>query len=155
MSVRSPRERLWGCETWTEVFRLNHRLPWGETHAKVMQRTANFHHQIANPGLPETVGVMDDTTALHAAIDVLDTHATARDAPIGGFLGSCERAAPRLLGGHDDLDVVEHEGQEAEILQQPAAHGQGIRRGLSNPFVVRTAGIGGTQEEDGERRVDQ
>jgi hypothetical protein len=119
-----------------------------------MQRTANVHHQIANPGLPETVGVMDDTTTLDAAVDVLDTHATARDAPIGGFLGSCERAAPRLLGGHDDRNVVAREGQEAEILKQPAARGQGRRRDLGHPFVVRAAGRGVAQEEDGERRVD-
>jgi hypothetical protein len=75
-----------------------------------MQRTANFHYQIADARLPEAVGVVDDTTALDAAVDVLDTHATARDTPIGGFLCPCESPAPRLLGGHDDLNVVEREG---------------------------------------------
>src|SRR5262245_54696335 len=156
-SLSTAKKGLEGVEkvVYKSSFRLNHRLPWDETHAKVMQRTANFHHKIANPRLPETVGVMDDTTALDAAVDVLDTHATARDAPIGSFLGSRERPAPRFLGGHDDLDVVEREGEEAEILKQPAARGQGIRRGLGNPFVVRAAGIGVAQEEDGERRVDQ
>jgi hypothetical protein len=72
-----------------------------------MQRTANFHYQIADARLPEAVGVVDDTTALDAAVDVLDTHTTAGDAPIGGFLRPCERPAPRLLRGHDDLDVAE------------------------------------------------
>jgi hypothetical protein len=62
-----------------------------------MQRTANFHHQIADARLPEAAGVVDDTTALDAAVDVLDTHATARDTPIGGFLCPCESAAPQLL----------------------------------------------------------
>jgi hypothetical protein len=42
-----------------------------------MQRTANLHHQIADARLPEAAGVVDDTTALDAAVDVLDTHATA------------------------------------------------------------------------------
>jgi len=136
-------------------FRLNHRLPWCETHPKVMQRTANFHHQIADARLPEAVGVVHDTTALDAAVDVLDTHATARDAPIGGFLRPCESPAPRLLGGHDDLDVVKREGQEAEVLEQPAACRQGVRRGICNPFVVRAARIGVTQEEDRQGRIDQ
>src|SRR5882724_7724181 len=121
-------------------FRLNHRLPWDETHPKVMQRTANFHHQIADAHLPEAVGVVHDTTAFDAAVDVLDTHATARDAPVGGFLRPCESPAPRLLGGHDDLDVVEREGQETEILEQPAACGQGVRRGICNRvhYVILT-----------------
>jgi hypothetical protein len=120
-----------------------------------MQRPANFHHQIANPRFPEAVGVVDDTTALDAAVDVLETHATARDAPIGGFLGAGERPAPRFLGGHEDRDVVERAGQEAESLEQPAARGQGRRRGLGHPCVVRAARLGVAQEEDGERRLAQ
>jgi hypothetical protein len=60
---------------------------------------------------------VDDAAALDTAVNVLDADAAARDAPIGGFLRPRERPAPRLLGGHDDLDVVEREGQEAEILE--------------------------------------
>ena len=120
-----------------------------------MQRTADFHHQIADARLPEAVGVVDDTTALDTAVDVLDTHATARDPPIGGFLRPREGPAPGLLGGHDDLDVVEREGQEAEILEQPAARGQGIRRGIGHPFVMGAARVGVAQEEERQRRIDQ
>ena len=80
-----------------------------------MQRTANFHHQIADARLPEAAGVVDDMTALDAAVDVLNPHTTARDAPIGGFLGPCESPAPRLLGGHDDLDMVGREGHSLSI----------------------------------------
>ena len=98
---------------------------------------------------------MDDTTAFDAAVDVLDTHTTAREAPIGGFLRPCERPAPRLLRGHDNLDAVEREGQEAEILEPPAAHGQGIRRGLGTAFVVSAARIGVAQEEECQGCIDQ
>jgi hypothetical protein len=98
---------------------------------------------------------VNNATALDAAVDVLDPHATARDAPIGGFLCPCESPAPWLLGGHDDLNVIEREGQETEILEQPAARGQGIRRGICNPLVVRAARIGVTQEEDQQGRIDQ
>jgi hypothetical protein len=120
-----------------------------------MQRTANFPHQIADARLPKAAGVVDDTTALDAAVDVLDPHATARAAPIGGFLCPCESPAPWLPGGHDDLDLVEHEGQEAEILEPPAARGPGIRCGIRHPFGVRAAGIGGAQEEERQGRMDQ
>jgi hypothetical protein len=120
-----------------------------------MQRTANFHHQLADARLPEAAGVVDDTTALDAAVDVRETHATARHAPIGGFLCPCESLAPRLLGGPDDLDVVEREGQAAEILEPPAARGQGLRRGLRHPLVVRAARLGVAQEEERQGRIDQ
>jgi hypothetical protein len=86
-----------------------------------MQRTANFHNSIADACLPKAAGVVDDTTTLDTAVDMLDADTAARNAPIGGFLRPRESSAPRLLGGHDDLDVVEREGQEAEILEQPAA----------------------------------
>jgi hypothetical protein len=82
-----------------------------------MQRTADFHDQIADARLPKTVRVVDDVTALHAAVDVLDAHATARDAPIRRFLRAREGPAPRLPRRHDDVDPVERRRQEAEILK--------------------------------------
>jgi len=74
-----------------------------------MQRTANFHDQIADACLPQAAGIMDDAAALDTAVDVLDAHAATRDAPIRGFLRARESAPPRLLRRHDDLDVVEGE----------------------------------------------
>lgn len=88
-----------------------------------MQRTAHFHQQIADPSLPEAVGVVDDATALDAAVDMLNAHPTACDAPIGRLLRAREGPASRLPGRHDDLHLVERERQKAEILQQPAACG--------------------------------
>ena len=67
---------------------------------------------------------MDDAAAFHAAVDVLDAHASAGEAPIGGFLRPCEGPAPWLPRRHDDLHVVQCERQEAQILEPPAAHGQ-------------------------------
>ena len=60
-----------------------------------MQCTANFHHQIADAHLPEAVGVVDETTALDAAVDMLDTHATARDRRLTAF---CARVSARPGG---------------------------------------------------------
>jgi hypothetical protein len=88
-----------------------------------MQRTADFHDEIADTGFPEAVGVVDDATTLDAAVDMLDAHTPASDTSIHGFLRPCEGPAPWLLGGDDDLDVVERERQKAEVLEQPAPRG--------------------------------
>ena len=88
-----------------------------------MQRTADFHDAIANAGLSETVGVTDDATALDAAIDMLDAHATTGDAPIRRFLCARERSSSRFPGRHDDLDLAERKRQEAQILEQATPGG--------------------------------
>jgi hypothetical protein len=119
-----------------------------------MQGTADFHDAIANARLPETAGIVDNAAALDAAVDVLNAHAAARDTPIRRFLRPREIPSSRLPGRHDDFDLVKRERQEAQILEQAAACGQGIRRGIRNPFIVRAAGIGLTQKEDRERGVN-
>ena len=48
--------------------RLNHGLPGCETHPEVMQRTAEFHDQIADALFPQTDPVFHNATALHATI---------------------------------------------------------------------------------------
>jgi hypothetical protein len=120
-----------------------------------MQRTADFDDAISDTSLPEAVGVVDDATALDAAVDVLDTHTTAGDTPIGGFLRTREVPSSRLFGRHDDLHVGERERQEPQILEQAAACGQGIRGGIRDPLIMRATGIGVTQKEDRECGVDQ
>jgi hypothetical protein len=129
-------------------------LPRSETYTKVLPGTADVHHTIADAHLAEAARVVDDATALDAAVDVLDAHAAAGDTPIRGFLRARERSATRLPGGHDDVDLVERKRQEAKILKQTAARGQGIGRGIRNPLIVGAADIGVTQKEDRERRVD-
>jgi hypothetical protein len=120
-----------------------------------MQRTADFHAQIAGAGLPEAVRLVHHATALHAAVHVLDADAPTGDAPIGRFLRAREGPASRLLGRHDHLDLRERKGQKSQVLEQLAARGQGIRGGIGKPLVMGTAGVGVTQKEDDERRVDQ
>jgi hypothetical protein len=120
-----------------------------------MQSTADFHNQVTDTRLPEAAGFVDDATALDAAVDVLDAHAAARDAPIRGFLRPREGTAARLPGRHDDLDLLQGEGQEAQILEQPTARRQGVGSGIGNPLVMGTARIGLAQKEDRERDIDQ
>src|SRR6266850_1629433 len=120
-----------------------------------MQRPADFHDQVADGRLPKAAGVMDHAAARDAAIDVLNMHAAACDAPIGGFLAAPEGSASWLAGRHDDLDLVERERLEAQILEQSTARGEGIGGGIRHPLIVGTPRIRLTQEEDGEHGVDQ
>ena len=120
-----------------------------------MQRTADFHDQIADADLPEAIGVMDDAAALDATVDVLDPDPATGDAPLGPVLGAGAGPPPWLLGGHADLDVVECEGQEAESLEPLAACGQGVRGGIGHARIVGAARVSVTAKEERERRVEQ
>jgi hypothetical protein len=86
-----------------------------------MQRAADFHNQIADARLSEAAGLVDNTAALDATVDVLEAHAATRDASIGRFLAAREGSAAGLAGWHDDFNLVEREGQEAQILEQLTA----------------------------------
>ena len=136
-------------------FRLNQRLPWRQTYPKVMQPTADGHDPITDARLPQAAGVVDHATALDPAGDGLNAHATAGGPPIRRFLGAPEGPSSRVSGRHDGFNLIESERQAAEILEHPAACGQGIRRGIDHPLVMGAPRVGGTQQEEGERRVDQ
>ena len=56
--------------------RLNHWLPRCETHPKVVQGTAQFHHEITAALPPYADPVFDDATALDTAMDMVDPQPT-------------------------------------------------------------------------------
>ena len=120
-----------------------------------MQRTADFHHEIADALLPQTDPVFDDATTLHTAVHMLDPQPTAVQRVVGHLLLPRERLATRFLGGYEDRHLGEREGEKAQILQQPAPSGQGIRGGLGNPLVMDAASRGVAEEEDDEQGIDQ
>lgn len=86
-----------------------------------MQRTADFHDSVADACFAEAAGIVHNTAALDATVDMLDAHAPTGDAPIRGLLRAGELPSSRLPGRHDALDVVACEGQEAQILEPPTA----------------------------------
>jgi uncharacterized peroxidase-related enzyme len=134
--------------------RLNHWLPWGQTDSEVMQGTTEFHHEIADAVLPQPDAVFHDATALDAAIDMLDPEPAVMQRLIGALLLPCQPLIPWLLGRHQDLHLWERERQKAQLLQQPASRGQGIRRRVGNRLVMDAASTRVTEKEDDEQRID-
>jgi hypothetical protein len=100
--------------------RLNHWLPRGQADPEVMQGTADFHHDITNALLPQADPVLDDATALDTAVDMLDPQSARVERLVGSLLRRWQVRARWFLGRHEDLHLGKREGQEAEILQQPA-----------------------------------
>src|SRR5206468_11119925 len=63
--------------------------------------------------------------------------------------------AAGFLRRHEDLHLRQREREEAQILQQPAPGGQGIRRRVGNRLVMGAATVGVAQKEDEEQRIDE
>jgi hypothetical protein len=120
-----------------------------------MKPTADFHDPSADARFPQAARVVDDAAALDAAVDGRDTHAAAGDPSMRRFRRARQGPAPRLPRRHDHLDLVERARQEAQILEPPTACGQGGGCRLCHAFLMDTAGLCVTQQEDHERRVEQ
>src|SRR6266487_3026622 len=122
---------------------------------KWMQRTTDFHHQIADTLLPQADPVLHDTAALDTAVDMLDPQPAVVQGLVGKVLFHRQFLATGFFGRHEDLHLGQRERQEAEILQQSTPRRQGIRRGLGNPQVMDTAAGGLAQEEDDEQGIHE
>jgi len=86
---------------------------------------------------------------------MLDPQPTLVQGLVRPLLLQCELLAPGFLGGHEDLHLRERERQEAQILQQPTARRQGIRRRIRNGLIMGAAAIGVTEEEDNKQGIDE
>ena len=88
-----------------------------------MERTAEFHHNIPDPFLPEADPVFDNATALDTPVDMLNASPASVQSLVGELLLPRQLLAVWLLGRHEDLHVGKREREEAQILQQPAPGG--------------------------------
>ncbi len=66
--VRSRDERI----DQLSLSRLDHWLPRPQANPEVMQRTADFHHQVADAALPKPDPIFDDPATLDTTVDVLN-----------------------------------------------------------------------------------
>src|SRR5687768_12747078 len=97
--------------------RLNHWLPRTQAHPKVVQGTAQFHHEIADTLLPQSDPVLHDATALDTAVDMLDPEPSIVECLVGPLLFPGQLRTAGFLHRHEDLDLGQRERQETQILQ--------------------------------------
>src|SRR5262245_37893926 len=60
-----------------------------------------------------------------------------------------------LFRRHEDLDLWEREGQEAQILQQPTPGRERVGGSLRDAQIMGTTAVRVAQEEDNEERIDE
>ena len=120
-----------------------------------MQCTADFHDPVADARLSEAAGVVDNTAAFDAAVDMFDAHPSPSDLPIPCFLRSRQLLSAGLLRQLDDVHAVQREGLKAQVLQQLAPCRQWIRRGVGEPLVMDTPWMRLTEEQNAQGPIDQ
>jgi hypothetical protein len=134
--------------------RLNHRLPGGEAPPEGVQRTAAFHHEIADTLLPQADPVFDEAAALDTAVDMLDPQPTLMQRLVRPVLLPRAFLAAWLLDRHGALHLGERAGQEAQILQSLAPGRERVGGRLSEAQLMHTATMGRTQQQEGEGGID-
>jgi hypothetical protein len=78
-------------------------------------------HGAAFPLPPECPKDGHTGDLLQRSLDIRHPHAAACHAPIRHVLRARQGQAPRLPRRPDHLDLIEHERQEAQLLEHPAA----------------------------------
>ena len=120
-----------------------------------MQRTADFHHHVANSGFPHSDRLFEHSAAFDAAVDMLDAYAPPSQLPIPHFLCPRQLVPTRLLRGLEDVHAVQREGLKARILQQLTPRRQRIGCGIGDALVMDTTRMRLAQEEDAQGAIDQ
>src|SRR5215831_11967880 len=151
----SPHSIAFSGGVHLSLSRLNHWLPRIQAHPEVVQGTAEFHHQITDPLLPQADAVLHDATTLHTAVDMLDAQPPLVERLVGQVLLPGQLRTAGLLRRHEDLHLGERERQEAQILQQPTPGRERVGGGLSDAQIMGAAAVGVAQKEDREEGVDQ
>jgi hypothetical protein len=120
-----------------------------------VQGTAEFHHQIRDPLLPQAEPVLHDAVALDTTIDMLNAQPTLVQGLVRELLLHRQLLATGLLRRHEELHLGQRECQEPQILQEPAPRRQGRRRRVHSGLIMGAAAIGVSQKEDEEQGIDQ
>jgi hypothetical protein len=68
-----------------------------------MQRTADFHHHVANPGFPCTNGLLKHAATFDAAVDMFDAHPSPSEPPM---LAPCWQWVRRGVGDALVMDTA-------------------------------------------------
>jgi hypothetical protein len=81
-----------------------------------MQRTADFHHQIADALLPQPNPILDDATTLDTTIDMLNPKTAVMQRLVYSLLIQREQLTSWFLHRHEDLHFRQRERYKAQIL---------------------------------------
>jgi len=81
-----------------------------------VQRTAEFHHEVTAPLLPQADAVFDHATALDTAVHTLNPQPPLVQRLVRHVLFPRQLLATRFLGRHAALHLGQRERQKAEIL---------------------------------------
>src|SRR5262249_20576247 len=109
-------DMLSSCYRNLSLSRLNHWLPRGQANTEVMQRTTEFHHQIAPTLLPQADAVFHNATALDPTVDMRHAQAAIVQRLIGPLLCQGKLLAAWYLRRHEDLHVGKRASQKAQVL---------------------------------------
>src|SRR5215831_7086127 len=96
-----------------------------------------------------------NATPLDAAVDMLDPEPPLVERLVGQILLQGQLRTAGLLRRHEDLDLWEREGQEAQILQQPTPGRERVGGGRRDAPIMGTTAVRVAQEEDDEERIDE
>ena len=116
------------------------------TQSQVMQSTGDLHHHVPDRVSPVAQFLLDDTTALHAAHRMLNSHLFACDAAILHLLLRCQFTTTWFLGRLLDRHVLDGKSLKSHVLIQDTSSRQDIRFIVNNRFVMPLPSIGSTQK---------
>lgn len=81
-----------------------------------MQRTANFHHHVADTVPPKPDPIFDHTAALDTTVDMLNPKTTLMQGLVYSLLFRRQQLTFWFLHGHQDLHARQRERDKAQIL---------------------------------------
>jgi hypothetical protein len=120
-----------------------------------MQRTAEFHDEIADALLPQADAVFDNAAALDTTVDMLDPQPTLVERLIRALLLPCQLLSARFPGQHEDLYLGQCEGQKTQILQQSTPGQEWVGGSLRDARIMGPTAVGVAQKEDDEQSMDE
>src|SRR6266568_2377948 len=133
--LQSARSESWPVDApparrqsdrYLSLSRLNHGQPGVQAHPKIVQGTAELHHEIADALLPQPDPVFHNTTTLRTTVDMLHPQSAVVERLVGPLLLQGQLRTAWLLRRHEDRHLRERERQEAQILQQPTPSREGV-----------------------------
>ena len=119
-----------------------------------MEGTADVHHHVATPGVPDPHGRFAPAAAFDAALDRFAADAPSRALPMTRFLGAWSHLPPWRLHRWHDLDAVSCAGVKACVWPELTPYRQCSGWAVSETLVRPTARMCRTQDQNPPDGID-